>query len=296
MPATAEEKILANLIKHMVREGENPLTPMIDAYYLRRDESPHRLDEYTVPMRDRIRPGGRLSPSSVGGCERAAMFKFVNMEGRKVIDPDQQAVFDDGTWRHHRWQATFLDMEQVLGKKKFEVIKIEGKTRLPKLYVAGSYDVLVKIRGVMYVIDFKGANSWMWSWIAEHHAPLPSHILQLITYMRMRKVNKGMLFYEHKDRNIHQIFTTQYTREQWIEAKAWLERVIAHLEARTLPPKSITCASGNFEHERCPYARHCWGTNVDPRKVKKKAYKNFVGLKEAWKEGWRAIEEAEEAA
>src|SRR5690349_12777163 len=99
----------------MEDEEHDPLTPLVDRYFSMRVKYPEkRIRDYGLDLQDRPRPLGRLSPSALCGCERQAVFKFIGMDGRKRINPDTEAIFDDGHWRHHKWQARFRDMEAVL--------------------------------------------------------------------------------------------------------------------------------------------------------------------------------------
>lgn len=285
MPIGVEDRILGNLVKHMIKEDDDPLSPLIDMYYEQRDSAPNRLTEYTITMEDADRPPGRLSPSSICGCERQAAFKFLGVPGKFVVDPEQQTVFDDGKWRHHRWQATFLDMELVLGKKTFEVLEIEGEAEISELFVAGSLDALVKIYGKKWVIDFKGANQWAWEYVYKNHTPVEAHVKQLITYMRAKKVKRGMLMYEQKDRNRIAVFVIEFSWEQWEEVKKWCELVVRKMEKRKLPPKAYECQKGRFLFERCPWGGLCYG-EMPERRVEIRAYKRFEGTEAQWRK-WK---------
>jgi hypothetical protein len=130
---STETKVIARLLKNMAEatEGE-PLSEAIEMYLLKRHRAKRRLRSHTISMVPRPRPHGRLSPSSLGGCKREAAFKFLGVEGQVKIDPDLELIFEDGNWRHHKWQALFLDMQAVLGRKNFRVVSFESDAILPK--------------------------------------------------------------------------------------------------------------------------------------------------------------------
>src|SRR4051812_24849656 len=195
--------VLSQLIKHMSMEEQDPLTPLIDEYLIERDSSPTRLTHYNVPLVARGRPGGRLSPSSIGGCRRQAAFKFLGVDGTRKLDPESELIFDDGNWIHHKWQARFRDMEAVLGAKRFKVLGIEKGITIPDLYIAGSYDALIKINGKRYMIDFKSINSHGFGYVYREHKPKDAHIKQLITYCVAKNCKRGMLVYDCKDTPDH---------------------------------------------------------------------------------------------
>jgi hypothetical protein len=119
MSSTArnDTRIIGRLLDAMEaskgQEGE-PLTEAIEMYLVKRPHARRRLRSHHISMVDRPRPHGRMSPSSLGGCKREAVFKFVGIKGRRKIDTDLELIFEDGNWRHHKWQALMLDMQKVL--------------------------------------------------------------------------------------------------------------------------------------------------------------------------------------
>lgn len=288
MPKSAEERILANLIKHDLRVEQDPLTPLVDTYLLHRDKSPERLRDYQIDMSQRPRPGGRLSPSKICGCERQAAFVFLGMPGRNMKDPEQELVFDDGNWRHHRWQATFLDMEKVLtwhfGKKVFRTLAIEEYVEIPELFIAGSLDVLVAIKGEKWVIDIKGINSWGFERVFKDHEPHEAHVLQLICYMRARRIPRGLLLYDHKDKNRTKIFAVRFDSKKWKEVTDWCDSILRKLNRLQLPPMSLECQGGNFLFERCAFSHICYGRKT-PAQIKKRMYRDFDDLEAMWERG-----------
>lgn len=284
MPLSDDERVLASLIKHMKRVEDDPITPLIDRYYMERGRSKDRLREYVIDMADRPRPHGRLSPSKICACERQAAFSFTGLAGRTKVDPEQQGVFDDGNWRHHRWQATFRDMEHVLGKDTFKVLSIEEQSQYPNLFVSGHTDAVVVFNKLKWVVDFKGINSWGFERVYRDHEPHPAHVLQLIAYMRARRIRRGILLYEHKDKNLTKGFVIRFSYQKWYEVEDWCARVIDKMERRRLPMMSLDCQAGTLLFEKCPWAHICYGKH-DDEEIRRRMYKNFPGCHEAWVEG-----------
>lgn len=287
MPGT-DTQILSRLIRNAKNREKDPLRPLIDKYLLERDKpGTPRVRNYKIDMKPRPRPGGRISPSSVGGCEREAVFKFVGARGRRRIDPDTELLFDDGNWRHHRWQATFRDMEAVLGSDVFEVVQIEGRARSRRLRTAGNFDAWVRIHGVDYIIDFKGANDAMFNRVQRDDAPLEKHIMQLLLYMKAKGVTRGIVMYDNKNNQLTKNFVITFDDKEWRETVNWIGRVLAKIEQRRLPPKPHSCSSGNFQYERCPYARLCYG-DLDTQQVQDMVFKNFTSVEDLWQRGLEA--------
>lgn len=297
MPVSANERILSNLVKHLQNTEDDVLTPLVDEYLIKRNHPDHRekrLEEVKLDLRDRPRPGGRLSPSSICGCKRQAALKFLGVRGERKINPEQELIFDDGHWRHHKWGVIFMDMERVLGRHRFRVVRIERPIVIDDLMVAGHLDVEIKIKvgkkWRRYIVDFKGANNFMFEKAYREHAPDPTYIRQLMTYMKARKCKRGILLYDSKDKNKFYAFHIAWDEKLWAEVQMWCEEIIDHLEDEKLPPMHEACDKGKFLYTRCQYKGICFGDDT-PRQIQRKVYKDFPGVTNLWEEGHAVIEE-----
>lgn len=281
-----DTRILGDLIKHLALEEDDPLTPLIDEYLLSRGRSKNRLAEYRIPLLDRARPGGRFSPSGIGGCQRQAVFTFVGVKGITRIDPRSEVIFDDGNWMHHKWQCRFRDMEKVLGRDRFRVLSVEGAAVIPELYIAGSFDALIKIAGKRWMIDFKSIHDFGFNYIYRERKPKEAHIKQLVTYCVAKGVKRGMLIYINKNTGEYHVYTLKVTDKEWAAVNRWCLKVIRAVKEEELPNRHSDCNQGNFLYERCPFARICFGKNMDsPSKLRAMAFRNFNDIDEAWKLG-----------
>lgn len=278
---STDNAVLANLVRHMAKKDTDPLTPLIDSYLIKRRRSKTRLKSYKVPIPEKPRPPGRLSPSTICGCERQAAFKFLGVKARKRIDPELELRFDDGNWRHHRWEATFKDMEAVLGKKKFEVLSIEARVMVPELYVAGALDAKVLIHRKPWVIDIKGINRRGFEYVYQRQAPIEDHPKQLCCYCVAEDVPRGMLLYDNKDDNRTMVFAIEHNPVIWNEVQEWCQRVVRKLERKKLPPKHPACDRGTFHFDRCPFAWVCFG-DKDPEAIRSLVYRHFEGIDVMW--------------
>lgn len=296
MVRSADTKILDNIVRSIQNEEQDPLTPLIEEYILKRDLPKYRkkrLKSVTIPLVDRPRPGGRLSPSNLCGCERQAAFKFLGVEGKFRTNPDQELIFEDGKWRHHKWQTMFKDMEKVLGRHRFRVVGVEHPVIIEGLYIAGSLDIEVKIKvkgkWVRYVIDFKGSNNFSFEKAYRDRAPDPTYKKQVITYGKGRKCKRAILLYDSKDKNKFYAFVVPVTAKAWAEVRLWCRRVVEQLEAQELPPMHPDCNNGNFLYGRCPYKALCYGSK-SPKQIRREVYMDFPGVKKLWEKGHAEIE------
>lgn len=280
--------VLSRLLKRMKTTGADPLRPLVDAYLLERERAPERHVTASYDLTPPIRPPGRLSPSALCGCERAAVFQFVGIRGRRRVDPDMELIFDDGNWRHLKWGAIFRDMELVLGPERFRVISVEERVSYPELYISGSLDVVVWMRpnpnskGKKWVIDIKGINSVGFSFLLRNEEPIEKHRKQVITYCRSVGIPRGIIWYENKDNQQTKAFTVRYEEDAWGEVVAWATSVVTSIRRRRLPPLDAECSRGNYLYERCPYAALCYGKRHSPQQLTELAYHDFDDIDAAW--------------
>lgn len=291
MAGRGNAKILDNIVKSMKNEDADPLSPLIDRYLIRRTKPEYRhlrLEGHEIDLKDRPRPLGRISPSSLGGCERQAVFKFLGVQGKVRLDPDLEMVFEDGHWRHHKWQAIAIEMERILGKKTFQCLAIEEPVQMDKLFVAGNLDIhcLVKYRGELepWVIDIKGINSFGFQDLLAKQAPKEAHVMQLLGYMAAKKCQRGALLYECKNTNRRQIFVIRFSDEEWAETRKWCKRVIRRIKYTELPRRHVECDSGTFLYEKCPYRGLCFGNKTDAQ-IEREVYKGFTSIEDLWEQG-----------
>lgn len=288
MPVSDDVKMLGNMVKAMKDAPSDPLTPLIEEYLRKRKMPKYRdrlLDEFLLDLRDRPRPPGRLSPSSICGCERQAAFRFLGAPTNKKFDMGTELVFLDGHWRHHKWGVVFREMERVLGSDRLRVVDIELGVSIPELYIEGSLDMEIEVKDgkkwLSIIVDFKGANDYAFRKTYNERSPNPTYLKQLRTYVRARGKKRGILLYENKDKNGFFCFPIKVNDRLWGEIEAWCLRVIRKMEKRKLPEKHPECQSGRFLYGKCDYAELCFGKTGD-KQVEKQVYLNFPGVREQW--------------
>ena len=280
----SSSSILAAMAKRLRAAGEEPFTPMLEEYIMTRGKARKRLDNYVIDMTPRPRPPGRISPSKLCGCMRAAVFGFTGVRGEDKRDLDSELIFENGNWFHHKWQALTKDMELVLGRDRFRVLGIEEGIMIPELYIAGSLDIHLAIkvneRWMHYIVDIKSINSFGFNKVMEIQGPLPSHEQQVTAYAKGRRVRRGLLLYENKNDNRVMPFVFRVDEAVWREVVEWCEDTIDHLENETVPDMHPDCQTGTFLFDKCPYSRIC--TKKTNSQIQRLTYKNFPGVEVQW--------------
>lgn len=291
MPSKTDKGILDSIIKGVLAQEDEPLTAAVERYLMTRDGHPNRLAEYRLPLIPRNRPGGRFSPSSLGGCQRQSAFVFLGLKQFRKKDPQTELIFEDGNWRHHKWQAFFKDMEGVLGRDRFRCLGIEETVQIPHLYVRGSLDlrIAIKYKGKWqkYVIDIKGSNEYGFEKVFREREPHASYIRQIITYVKAKGYSRGMLFFDAKNTQRIMAWPVEITAQGWEDVEDWLVETIGFLDHKQLPPKHEDCNGGQFLYGKCPFAPYCFG-DIDKPELRRLAYRNFGGAQQRWEAGLQA--------
>lgn len=170
-------------------------------------ENTYRLEHYTeedfsilhqLMVVGTTRDRRVFSPSGFTACQRKQVIdKIDGMRSKIVIDPQLQLIFDDGNWRHLRWQMLFYKMGIVESMEEF---KSEGDLEL-----GGSLDIKIVLRirnkKMRIIVDIKGINASGWQHVSTTGKPPMSHVVQLRTYMMLHGIMTGVLWYEDKNTN-----------------------------------------------------------------------------------------------
>lgn len=112
---------------------------------------------YLMRARARQREQGMYSPSMLASCERAAYFAKTGQEKRKLPSTRANGFFLDGDFRHYKWQFALWKAHR---KRLLILLGCEVRVFHPNGDFAGTIDAIVEIDGVVYVVDFKGMNSY----------------------------------------------------------------------------------------------------------------------------------------
>lgn len=219
--------------------------------------------------RDRTRS---FSGSSAGACLRQQEFGFLGVPPPIEAHPstDLLSIFDDGRWRHLRWQANLLSAA-ILGR-------IEVSLDWPAKRSKGSMDGAgivpddhpnPKWRGEEFGFELKGVNGFQFSKLVKQPIPDEKHLDQVVRYMLVSGLRLFVVLYECK--------LTQKTHEWVIERTPKLERAISYskeeldalneaVDRKRLHPQLRSCAA-----RMGPYWSGC-------------AYAGKGGICESWRD------------
>jgi hypothetical protein len=200
----------------------------------------HRL--LSGPNADR---SARFGASGRLSCERRQVFTFLNMPGLRAHDPVQQNLFNDGTFRHIRWQ--------IMGMLAGVFTEVEVAYRLPQYNLKVSLDAENKREG--FGVEIKGM-SFMKKLLEEGLSDY--HNGQVHTCMLATGYDRFIYIAEDKR-------SQSWVERVVVQQRSWMTKVKDELNALTdaiedqrLPAALAACKAHKGEDYRvCPYSRSC---------------------------------------
>ena len=191
-----------------------------------------------------------FSPSGATRCMRSQVIKKLGHEELPIGDPHTLNIFEDGKWRHVKWQMIFWRMGIVESMERF----VSGG----RLNYGGSTDAILRIpEHGRTVVDIKGANDTRWNEINGTGVPIPAHVVQVNIYMKLNKANLGLLWYENK--NTNEVCEVQVTPDAALlkEYRTRQRFMKRHVKAGTYPPYECTLKDTDRQFRQCPSRLIC---------------------------------------
>lgn len=198
----AEKTPLLDQLRVGKKQVNEILRPVVEEWLVKYG---YRLDKYDdsdwAVLKDLITKGARrdrrvFSPSGATLCRRRQVIdKHRDFKPLPNRDPGLIRIFDDGKWRHLRWQMLFFKMGIVESMEQFQTFG--------KFDYGGSYDVIarLKINGkkCRVLIDIKGTNAASFNNIKFLNVPTYSHRVQVSIYMHLNNIDFAIIWYENKN-------------------------------------------------------------------------------------------------
>lgn len=215
------------------------------------------LEQMIAQPRDRT---GSFSASSAGGCHRAQVFGYHGAEAQ-AITPGLRAIFEDGKWRHLRWQSQLLqsgilsDIEHpLMWSRKQQRGTMDGVGIVPDDHPIEEW------RGQEFGFELKGVNAFQYPGLTSpgpKEGPKVDHLNQVARYFLLSGLELFSIVYENK--------STQQSHE-WVisrddpgmaerieDQRQEVEDLLSHATEGTLPDQLPLCAKGKGEWEKCSY-------------------------------------------
>jgi CRISPR/Cas system-associated exonuclease Cas4 (RecB family) len=150
---------------------------------------------YLVDRGPKFKQKKSFSPSTLvwgnGSCARYWYYAFSGAEFTDDADAYAVANMTNGTLSHERLQKAMLD-GGFLTKDEVEISHDDPP-------ILGYADGLVTWEGEEMVVEIKTMRDEAFKWRSESRKPPTYHLEQILYYMKVLKLSKGLLIYEGKN-------------------------------------------------------------------------------------------------
>lgn len=198
------------------------------------------------PSRD-----GEFHSSSLSQCPRRQVFGFWGAP-TEPLDADARLsnIFNDGHWRHARWQTILY--------RSGGITHAEVPIAIPELRFKGRADGIHAEE--RYLVEIKGIYSTK---KIREEGPLPSHIVQVHAYMLALGYEEAAILYEDKGTQLFEEVEVHADDQMMDDIENRLVELNQYVDERILPPILSDCRrQEGAEYNSCPYAHYCLRVKV----------------------------------
>lgn len=253
---------LGKTLKHLTRKTDLLVTPRIREFLMKYPEGMITEDGDLAPetqslILDLMKKAwvgnedrsGRFGASSRGTCQRAQMWTYLGMPSRRLIEPETWNLFNDGKFRHLRWQ--------IMGIQSGALTHAEHPIRMKKYRLTSSVDGLNSYENFLF--ELKG-DRYMARLMDGADAPdsvVSKHMLQVHTMFLMTGWEKASYVMEDKGSNDFRERVVYRDPALIQVVRRELEELNQHVEDRSLPDPLPACQAKEGPYRSCPFARPC---------------------------------------
>ena len=215
------------------------------------------------------RPDGEMtkksfSPSSLGyGHGNCPRYWYMAFSGAHFIDNnDAQAIANmaHGTQAHERLQKLIKNQSTDLFKTT-KINSVETEVEITNEYppIRGFIDLIIDWDGSNVIGEIKTAKQEVWDTRQAEMSPSGNHMLQLLTYMKLKNINEAFFLYENKNTQELLLIPVQMTEKnkQIIEDLfVWMCEVYDNFKDGDIPMRPFLKTS--YACKGCPIKKECW--------------------------------------
>jgi len=212
-----------------------------------------------------------FSPSSLGyGHGNCPRYWYMAFSGVVFIDDnDSVAVANmaQGTQAHERLQKLIKTMPEFVSEEE-EIINEYPPIR-------GFIDLIMNYDGETVIGEIKTAKQEVWDTRQSEMKPSANHMLQILTYMKLKNAKEGFFLYENKNtQEILLIPVSMNDKNKQIieETFMWLQEVWDNFKDGGLPMKPAGASKTKMPCTYCPIKKACWAKDADPGTVQIELY------------------------
>jgi len=217
------------------------------------------LDE---SYRNTKRPDGEIakksfSPSTLGyGQGTCPRYWYMAFSGAMFID-DNDAVavanMAQGTQAHERLQKLISTMPEFRAQEE-EIINEYPPIR-------GFIDLIMNYDDETILGEIKTAKQEIWDQRQAEMKPATNHMLQLLTYMKLRNVKEGFFVYENKNTQeiiVIPVSMNDKNKEIVEDLFTWMCEVWDNFKDGDLPMRPAGASKSKMPCTYCPVKKECY--------------------------------------
>jgi CRISPR/Cas system-associated exonuclease Cas4 (RecB family) len=198
-----------------------------------------------------------FSPSSLGyGHGTCPRYWYMAFSGAVFID-DNDAVavanMAQGTQAHERLQKLIATMPE------FRVEEEEIINEYPP--IRGFIDLIMEYDGEMVIGEIKTAKQEVWDTRQAEMKSSGNHMLQLLTYMKLKNAKEGFFLYENKNTQevlIIPVSMNEKNSKIINDAFIWMQEVWDNFNDGDLPMRPASATKYKLPCTYCPVKKECW--------------------------------------
>lgn len=246
-------------ILRAAKNSELIITPVLHDWLMQHGDDPvpediaqwiHTL--MTTPPRNR---SASFSASAAGMCHRRQVLGYLGVPEGGAIDPWLQNVFNDGKWRHLRWQTMLLmaglldDIEDPLVWKKMRSRgTMDGSGHVYDGHPRPEW------KDLEYGFELKGVSGFLFPTIKKNEEMKLEHKRQVSRYFLMSGLDLFIIIYENKANNEWFEWVIEPDLALIEEQREELKELNRAVDRKRLPPILPSCkAQVGPIFKECPY-------------------------------------------
>jgi len=205
-----------------------------------------------------------FSPSTLGyGHGNCPRYWYMAFSGAYFVDNnDAQSVANMayGTQAHERLQKLISNQSSDLFKENsLKSVKTEVEITNEYPPIRGFIDLILDWNDEEVIGEIKTAKQEVWDTRQAEMNPSANHMLQILTYMKLRNVKEAFFLYENKNTQellLIPIQMTEKNKKIIEELFDWLRGVWDNFEQNHLPVRPFIKTS--YACKGCPVKKECW--------------------------------------
>jgi CRISPR/Cas system-associated exonuclease Cas4 (RecB family) len=202
-----------------------------------------------------------FSPSTIGyGHGNCPRYWYMAFSGAIFID-DNDAVaianMAQGTQAHDRLQKLIKTMPEFVSEEE-EIINDNPPIR-------GFIDLIMKYDDEIVVGEIKTAKQEVWDTRQSEMKSSVNHMLQLLTYMKLKNAKEGFFLYENKNTQeilIIPISMNEKNKEIIDNTFIWMQEVWDNFKDGDLPMRPAGATKSKMPCTYCPIKKQCYSKDI----------------------------------